>query len=358
MVLVCGEGGSGGALGIAIGDRVLMQEFSVYSVIPPEGCAAILWRDASRKVEAAAALKLTAPDMLALGLIDGRAGAHGRSAQQSRRGDRARGPGADCVSGRGVCLLGRNASQCPLRQVPQDGGSGHGVRRYPAMKSLLWHHLPCNDDQATALAAALGVHPIVARLLCLRGMAEPDEATRFLNPSMDHLHDPFKLADMDRAVERLERALAQHERIAITVITILKASVHGFSSRDGLLGADVVHSFRAPRDATAAVLGDRSAARENSVLSCRLLGIRARARSGLAARIDRYHGSHEPGHLPQRSLVSHRGPTAPIGQESRGSAWALSSPGAASARARQLLPAFGKSPHGTWPPSSLGARTA
>ena len=70
VVLVCGEGGSGGALGIAIGDRVVMQEFAVYSVIPPEGCAAILWRDANRKVEAAAALKITAPDMLALGLID------------------------------------------------------------------------------------------------------------------------------------------------------------------------------------------------------------------------------------------------------------------------------------------------
>src|SRR5262249_1534494 len=66
----CGEGGSGGALGIAIGDRVLMQEFSVYSVIPPEGCAAILWRDANRKVEASAALKITAPDLLELGLID------------------------------------------------------------------------------------------------------------------------------------------------------------------------------------------------------------------------------------------------------------------------------------------------
>src|SRR6478736_324428 len=56
VVIVCGEGGSGGALGIAIGDRILMQEFSVYSVIPPEGCAAILWRDANRKVEAATAL--------------------------------------------------------------------------------------------------------------------------------------------------------------------------------------------------------------------------------------------------------------------------------------------------------------
>ena len=70
VVIVCGEGGSGGALGIAIGDRVLMQQYSVYSVIPPEGCAAILWRDANKKVEAAEALKITAPDLLQLGLID------------------------------------------------------------------------------------------------------------------------------------------------------------------------------------------------------------------------------------------------------------------------------------------------
>jgi acetyl-CoA carboxylase carboxyl transferase subunit alpha len=70
VIVVTGEGGSGGALGIAIGDRVLMQEFAVYSVIPPEGCAAILWRDSNRKVEAAEALKITAPDLLALGLID------------------------------------------------------------------------------------------------------------------------------------------------------------------------------------------------------------------------------------------------------------------------------------------------
>jgi acetyl-CoA carboxylase carboxyl transferase subunit alpha len=70
VVIVCGEGGSGGALGIAIGDRVLMQEFAVYSVIPPEGCAAILWRDANRKIEAAAALKITAPDLHAFGVID------------------------------------------------------------------------------------------------------------------------------------------------------------------------------------------------------------------------------------------------------------------------------------------------
>ena len=70
IVAVCGEGGSGGALGLAVGDAVLIQEFAIYSVIPPEGCAAILWRDANRKVEAAEALKLTAPDMLRLGIVD------------------------------------------------------------------------------------------------------------------------------------------------------------------------------------------------------------------------------------------------------------------------------------------------
>jgi len=70
VVVVSGEGGSGGALGIAVGDRILMQEFAIYSVIPPEGCAAILWRDSGRKVEAAEALKITAPDLLALGIID------------------------------------------------------------------------------------------------------------------------------------------------------------------------------------------------------------------------------------------------------------------------------------------------
>ena len=70
IVIVSGEGGSGGALGIAVGDRVLMQQFAIYSVIPPEGCAAILWRDPTKKVEAAEALKITAPDLLKAGIID------------------------------------------------------------------------------------------------------------------------------------------------------------------------------------------------------------------------------------------------------------------------------------------------
>ena len=70
VVLVSGEGGSGGALGIAVGDRVLMQEFAIYSVIPPEGCAAILWNDQRKAPEAAEALKMTADDLLRLGVID------------------------------------------------------------------------------------------------------------------------------------------------------------------------------------------------------------------------------------------------------------------------------------------------
>jgi len=70
LVMVIGEGGSGGALGIAIGDRVGMMENAWYSVISPEGCASILWRDAEGKEAAADALKLTATDMYRLGLVD------------------------------------------------------------------------------------------------------------------------------------------------------------------------------------------------------------------------------------------------------------------------------------------------
>jgi acetyl-CoA carboxylase carboxyl transferase subunit alpha len=69
--LVIGEGGSGGALALGICDRTLMMENAVYSVISPEGCAAILWGDRSRAPEAADALRLTAPDLAELGVIDG-----------------------------------------------------------------------------------------------------------------------------------------------------------------------------------------------------------------------------------------------------------------------------------------------
>ena len=111
------------------------------------------------------------------------------------------------------------------------------------MKSLIWQHLPCDDAQAAVLMAALGVHPTVARLLCLRGLGAPEDAARFLSPSLDHLHDPFRLADMHTAVVRLEQALARKERIAIhgdydvdgiTSTVILRRALE-------LLGGEVVH---------------------------------------------------------------------------------------------------------------------
>lgn len=70
IAVVIGEGGSGGALGLAVADRVLMLEHAIYSVIAPEGCAAIIWRDPTRAAEAARAMRVTARDALRLGLID------------------------------------------------------------------------------------------------------------------------------------------------------------------------------------------------------------------------------------------------------------------------------------------------
>lgn len=111
------------------------------------------------------------------------------------------------------------------------------------MKHLVWHHLPCNDEQSAALAAALDVHPTIARLLCMRGLGDAEQAFRFLNPSLDHLHDPFKLADMDKAIPRLERAIAQGEKIAvhgdydvdgITSTVILRRALE-------MLGGRVIH---------------------------------------------------------------------------------------------------------------------
>jgi len=71
LVIIVGEGGSGGALGIGLGDRTLLLENSIYSVISPEGCAAILWKSQEKVEQAAETLKLTAQDLLKIGLIDG-----------------------------------------------------------------------------------------------------------------------------------------------------------------------------------------------------------------------------------------------------------------------------------------------
>src|SRR5207249_2690644 len=71
VCVVTGEGGSGGALAIGVGNRILMLEHAIYSVISPEGCAAILWGEASKAPEAAELMRVTAPDLLSLGVIDG-----------------------------------------------------------------------------------------------------------------------------------------------------------------------------------------------------------------------------------------------------------------------------------------------
>lgn len=70
IIIITGEGGSGGALGIGIGDVVVIMQYAYYSVISPEGCASILWRDASKAPEAAEALKITAQDLIELGVVD------------------------------------------------------------------------------------------------------------------------------------------------------------------------------------------------------------------------------------------------------------------------------------------------
>ena len=81
VVLIHGEGGSGGALAIAVGDEILMHENAIYSVISPESCSSILWRDWDHKQEAARVLKMTAEDLYRLQIVDrDRAGAHGRRA--------------------------------------------------------------------------------------------------------------------------------------------------------------------------------------------------------------------------------------------------------------------------------------
>jgi acetyl-CoA carboxylase carboxyl transferase subunit alpha len=71
LAVVTGEGGSGGALAIGMGNRVMMLEYAVYSVISPEGCAAILWGDAGKAPDAAEAMRITAPELLRLGVVDG-----------------------------------------------------------------------------------------------------------------------------------------------------------------------------------------------------------------------------------------------------------------------------------------------
>jgi single-stranded-DNA-specific exonuclease len=106
-----------------------------------------------------------------------------------------------------------------------------------------WESCGCDEPAAARLAAELAIPPVVARLLCQRGLGDPDLASRFLAPRLEHLLDPFALADMGKAVDRIQRAIARKERIAIhgdydvdgiTSTVILRRALE-------LHGADVVH---------------------------------------------------------------------------------------------------------------------
>jgi single-stranded-DNA-specific exonuclease len=112
-----------------------------------------------------------------------------------------------------------------------------------AKAERIWEHLPCDEGIVAQLGQALGISPITARLLCIRGLGDVERATRFLSPSLDDMHDPFALADMHVAVERILAAIARQERIAIhgdydvdgvTSTVILRRALE-------MLGADVVH---------------------------------------------------------------------------------------------------------------------
>ena len=114
IATIIGEGGSGGAIALAAGDRVLMLEHAIYSVISPEGCASILWRDAAQAATAAEALRLTAEDLLRLKLIDTlipepMGGAHRDSAATIAAG-------ADAVSAALTPLLGLDAAALKRRR--------------------------------------------------------------------------------------------------------------------------------------------------------------------------------------------------------------------------------------------------
>jgi single-stranded-DNA-specific exonuclease len=108
---------------------------------------------------------------------------------------------------------------------------------------LIWEHQPHDETASARLAAALGIHPVIAHLLCIRGLQDPDAAARFLTPTLADLHDPMMLAGLREAVVRLEQAIARRETIAIhgdydvdgiTATVIVRRALE-------LLGGHVVH---------------------------------------------------------------------------------------------------------------------
>jgi acetyl-CoA carboxylase carboxyl transferase subunit alpha len=124
--VVIGEGGSGGALGIGVADKLLILEHAYYSVISPEGCAAILWKDAEKKGEAAKALRLTAPDLLELGVVD--------EVIEEPPGGAHRDPAAMAATLKGVVLRHLDSlSRLPLAELKE-----RRYAKYRAIGKIHW----------------------------------------------------------------------------------------------------------------------------------------------------------------------------------------------------------------------------
>jgi len=111
------------------------------------------------------------------------------------------------------------------------------------MLRRIWEDVPCHAGDVSAVVGALGIPPVIAQLLCQRGFGTPEDAERFLSPSLAQLHDPYALVDMRVAVDRLLGAIARHEHIAIhgdydvdgiTATVILRRAIE-------ILGGDVSH---------------------------------------------------------------------------------------------------------------------
>ena len=155
------------------------------------------------------------------------------------------------------------------------------------LRTLRWERQPCDDDDAKRLADAIKVPPIVARLLCLRGLGDPEQASRFLDPSLDHLHDPY-LPDRSRAGRRSPdgRDRAQGARRGARRLRRRRRDLHGHPAprdRAARRRRDPLPARADARRLRPAARGDRSPARAGRARH-RVGGLRHPQRRGGAAR--------------------------------------------------------------------------
>ncbi len=207
-----GEGGSGGALALGVANRVLMLEYAIYSVITPEGCASILWKDAAMAPAAAEALRLTAPNLLEQGLIDAvvdepLGGAHSNWDKAAALLKAAVLHAFDGLAGLGPEELVRAA----LREVLPHG-------QFLLVTALPWRMrrpVPAGAAPWAGLEREWGLSSAGARLAWLREAGQAGELAWRLDPSWARATDPFLLEGVAAAVARIRRALAGREPICV-----------------------------------------------------------------------------------------------------------------------------------------------